>query len=72
MNFKELLEAVEDSDEPSCSTAEALKKQDLYINSTLANYGASLLWQLIQAGMVECRGVFVNLRNFRTTPLMVA
>lgn len=70
--FKDLLEAVDDSDEPSCSTAEALKKQDLYINSTLANYGASLLWQLLQAGMIECRGLFVNLQNFRTTPLMVA
>jgi len=70
--FKEMLEAADDSDEPSCSTAEALKKQDLYINSTIANYGASLLWQLLQAGMVEYRGVFVNLQNFRTTPLMVA
>ncbi|MBL4675887.1 MAG: PRTRC system ThiF family protein [Mucilaginibacter sp.] len=69
--FKEMLEAVDDSDEPSCSAAEALKKQDLYINSTIANYGASLLWQLMQAGMVECRGVFVNLQNYRTTPLMV-
>jgi PRTRC genetic system ThiF family protein len=70
--FRELLEAVDDTDEPSCSQAEALKKQDLYINTTLANYGASLLWQLLQAGMVECRGVFVNIRNFRTTPLKVA
>jgi len=70
--FKELLEAVDDRDEPSCSQAEALKKQDLYINSTLANYGASLLWQLLQSGMTECRGVFVNLQNFRTTPIMVS
>jgi PRTRC genetic system ThiF family protein len=70
--FKELLEAVDDTDEPSCSTAEALKKQDLFINTTLANYGASLLWQLLQGGMLEYRGIFVNIKNFRTTPLMVA
>ena len=70
--FKGLLESVDDKDEPSCSQAEALKKQDLYINTTLANYGASLLWQLLQAGMITCRGVFVNLQNFRTTPLMLA
>lgn len=70
--FKDLLEAVDDSDEPSCSAEEGLRKQDLYINTTLANYGASLLWQLLQSGMVVCRGVFVNIKNFRTTPLMVA
>lgn len=70
--FQELLEGVNDRDEPSCSQADALRKQDLYINSTLANYGASLLWQLLQEGMLECRGVFVNIKNFRTTPLMVS
>ena len=69
--FKGLLEAVDDTDEPSCSAVEALQKQDLYINTTLANYGASLLWQLIQEGMIACRGVFVNIKNFRTTPLML-
>jgi PRTRC genetic system ThiF family protein len=70
--FKDLLEAVDDTDEPSCSTAEALKKQDLNINTTLANYGSSLFWQLLQGGMIEKRGVFVNIKTFRTTPLMVA
>jgi hypothetical protein len=41
------LEAQDDSNEPSCSLAEALEKQDLFINSTLANMAASLLWNLL-------------------------
>ena len=32
---------------PSCSLAEALEKQDLLINSSLANAGMQLLWQTV-------------------------
>ena len=71
--FKELLENSEASDNtPSCSLAEALTKQDLFINSALANLGASLLWQLFREGILLNRGFFLNLSDFRTTPLKVA
>jgi PRTRC genetic system ThiF family protein len=71
--FKELLLSSEQSDHtPSCSLAEALTKQDLFINSALANCGASLLWQLFREGMVFNRGFFLNLKEFRTQPLKVA
>jgi PRTRC genetic system ThiF family protein len=70
--FRELLEAVEDKDEPSCSQAEALRKQDLYINPALALYGAELIWQLLTDGMIENRGVFLDIKKFKTTPLKVA
>jgi PRTRC genetic system ThiF family protein len=70
--FKELLEVETENHEPSCSLAEALDKQDLYINSAVANFGASLLWQLFREGMVENRGAFINLKEFRTVPLKVA
>lgn len=69
--FKELLEAQNDDSEPSCSLAEALEKQDLFINSTLAQMGASLLWNLFRNGMTEHRGFFVNLKEFRAQPLKV-
>ena len=36
----------EEESGPSCSLAEAIKKQDLFINSTLAQLGADLLWKL--------------------------
>lgn len=71
--FKELLTASETTDNtPSCSLAEALTKQDLFINSALANCGASLLWQLFREGILFNRGFFLNLADFRTQPLKVA
>jgi PRTRC genetic system ThiF family protein len=71
--FKDLLMASESTDKtPSCSLAEALTKQDLFINSSLANLGASLLWQLFREGMLFNRGFFVNLKEFRMQPLKVS
>ena len=68
--FGELLKQSETEDDtPSCSLAEALEKQDLFINSTLAQMGSSLLWNLFRNGMTENRGFFLNLKNFRTQPI---
>ncbi|MXN91673.1 PRTRC system ThiF family protein [Flavobacterium sp. Sd200] len=70
--FGELLRHSESEDNtPSCSLAEALDKQDLFINSTLAQMGSSLLWNLFRHGMTAYRGFFLNLENFRTTPIGV-
>ncbi len=69
--FKELFEQTNDDAAPSCSLAEALTKQDLFINSSLANLGASLLWNLFREGMIQYRGFFMNLKNFRTQPLSI-
>ena len=71
--FGELLKQSEQTDDtPSCSLAEALEKQDLYINATLAQMGCSLLWSMFRYGMTENRGFFINLKNFQTHPLKVA
>jgi PRTRC genetic system ThiF family protein len=70
--FGELLKMSEVTDNtPSCSLAEALTKQELFINPSLANLGASLLWQLFREGMLFYRGFFMNLKDFRTQPLKV-
>lgn len=71
--YKDLLIASEVADNtPSCSLAEALAKQDLFVNSSLANLGASLLWQLFREGILFHKGFFLNLKEFRTQPLKVA
>jgi PRTRC genetic system ThiF family protein len=71
--YRELLEQKDEGDNlPSCSLAEALTKQDLYINGSLADMGASLLWQLFREGMLTNRGFFLNLKEFRTQPIKVA
>lgn len=68
--FGELLKQSEvEDDTPSCSLAEALEKQDLFINSTLAQMGSSLLWNLFRNGMTEIRGFFLNLKNFQSQPI---
>lgn len=68
--FADLLIANQD-DTPSCSLAEALQKQDLFINSTLAQMGSSLLWTLLSKGYTLSRGFFLNLKDFRSQPLLV-
>ena len=68
--FGELLKISElEDDTPSCSLAEALEKQDLFINSTLAQMGSSLLWSLFRNGLIENRGFFLNLKNFQSQPI---
>jgi len=71
--FGELLRQSESADNtPSCSLAEALQQQDLFINGTLAQLGGSLLWGMFRNGMTENRGFFHNLQTFQTTALKVA
>ena len=57
--FGELLKQSEQEDNaPSCSLAEALEKQDLFINASLTQMGCSLLWNLFRRGMTEYKGFF--------------
>ncbi|WP_268849159.1 PRTRC system ThiF family protein [Flavobacterium aestivum] len=71
--FGELLKESEAIDgTPSCSLAEALEKQDLFINSALAQMGSSLLWSLFRYGMTDTRGFFLNLKDFHSQPLKIA
>ena len=56
---------------PSCSLAEALQKQDLFINSTLAQLGCGLLWKLFREGMTENQGIFLNLDTLKINPLKI-
>lgn len=71
--FGDLLKQSEQQDDtPSCSLAEALEKQDLYINSALAQMGYSLLWNMFRYGMSEYRDFFLNLKNYQSQPIKVA
>ena len=69
--FPKLLRAKDRKDTPSCSMAEALEKQDLFINSTVATLAGQLLWQLMRRGGLNHHGYFVNLANGRVLPLEV-
>ncbi len=56
---------------PSCSLAEALDKQDLLINSSLANAGMQLLWRLFREGKTPYRGVIINLETLTSNPIKI-
>ncbi len=48
-------------DIPSCSLAEALEKQSLFINQSMATHALALLWKMFREGAVDYSAVFVNL-----------
>ena len=56
---------------PSCSLAEALSKQDLFINSTLANIGMALLWKMFTKGVLDMQGAFLNLETMKVNPIKI-
>ncbi len=65
------LSNVKDEDSgPSCSLAEALKKQDLFINSTVTQFGCNILWKLF-SGSIENHGAFINMKTLKTNPIKI-
>lgn len=65
------LDTKKENNQPSCSLAEAIRHQDLYINRTIADAGINLLWQLLRKGKINHHGVFVNLQSSEAKPLMI-
>lgn len=61
----------EENQGPSCSLAEAIGKQDLFINSTLANLGCNLLWKLFTDGKIDYHGLYLNLETMQTRPIKI-
>jgi hypothetical protein len=59
----------EEASGPSCSMAEALSKQDLFVNSVLVQTAGSLLWSLLTDTGLDTRGFFINLDSYRTSPM---
>lgn len=62
---------LKEDDAPSCSLAEALGKQDLFINQSVATFALQLLWQFIRQGGLDIHGYFINLESGRVSPLPI-
>lgn len=71
MQLYKLTKRDEKESGPSCSLAEALEKQDLFINRTVATAAADLLWKLFTPGHIEINGFFTNLEQMRTVPVEI-
>ncbi len=66
-----LVNSEKQDDTPSCSIEDALKKQSLFINSTLALMATDILSDLFIYGKISERGFFLNLKNKTCQPLKV-
>jgi len=70
--FPELLDArFKEEDEPSCSLADALSKQSLFVNDHVTDWAMQLLDGLLREGKIEYHGAFLNLETGRVNPLPV-
>jgi PRTRC genetic system ThiF family protein len=62
--FPEVIQPDLDGDDlPSCSAAEALDRQEPFVNPTLANHALALLTRLFRYGTVSYHGAFVGLSS---------
>jgi PRTRC genetic system ThiF family protein len=69
--FPMLKKVKEEKQGPSCSLAEALTKQDLFINSVLAQFGCNLIWKQFREGVIKHQGCFVNLESMNVNPIKI-
>lgn len=68
--FPELAdESVAEDDAPSCSVAEALERQSLFVNRVVASHALALLFDLLGRGSIGHAGAFVNLASGQTVPI---
>jgi hypothetical protein len=62
--FPEVIQGELDRDgQPSCSAAEALERQEPFVNPTLANHALAILGRLFRYGTISYHGAFVSLSS---------
>lgn len=68
--FPELAdESIPEDDAPSCSLAEALQKQSLFMNRVLSSHALDLLFNLLCRGSITNAGGFLNLASGYASPV---
>jgi PRTRC genetic system ThiF family protein len=66
--YPEMLDGYE-NDAPSCSLAEALTHQELFVNRTLTAFALHLVWSMFRRGEVSLTGCFLNLGAMTVVPI---
>lgn len=61
----------EDLTAPSCSMAEALNNQDLFINKLLATYATHMIWEFLINYRIDYRGIYLNLANMKVSQIPI-
>jgi PRTRC genetic system ThiF family protein len=68
--FPELADdGLPEDDAPSCSVAEALERQSLFVNRVVASHALALLFDLIGRGSIGHAGAFINLASGQCVPI---
>ncbi|WP_293811807.1 PRTRC system ThiF family protein [uncultured Bosea sp.] len=68
--FPHLLEdGIQEDNAPSCSLAEALSRQSLFVNRNLAAHALAMLYDLLVKGSVGFGGFYLNLKTGITMPM---
>lgn len=62
---------LDDDGEPSCSAAEALERQEPFVNQTLAQHALALLGRLFRHGAISYHGGFVSLVSGACVPMRI-
>jgi len=62
-------DTVPEDDAPSCSVAEALDRQSLFVNRVVASHALALLFDLLGRGSIGHAGGFVNLASGQVVPI---
>ncbi|WP_081086765.1 PRTRC system ThiF family protein [Burkholderia cepacia] len=63
---------IPEDDTPSCSLAEALERQELFINQAVVTQGLAILWEFFRHARLTWCGAFVNLKTGQVRPLPIA
>lgn len=62
---------VPEDDAPSCGLAEALERQELFINQAVVTPALEILWEFFRYGKLTWHGAFINLRAGSMRPYPV-
>ncbi|WP_232439976.1 PRTRC system ThiF family protein [Burkholderia ubonensis] len=62
---------IPEDDSPSCSLAEALERQELFINQAVVTQGLAILWEFFRHARLTWCGAFVNLKTGNVRPMIV-
>ncbi|CAJ0717670.1 PRTRC system ThiF family protein [Ralstonia mannitolilytica] len=63
--------AAPEDDTPSCGLAEALARQELFVNQSVVTPALAILWEFFRHGRLTWHGAFVNLKTGSMRPIAV-
>lgn len=67
----ELTQKEDDVNTPSCSLREALLKQDLFVNPSMAINACHLLWRLFTEKKIDYQGAYVNMNTMQNSLIKI-